>query len=162
MSIFYRLHGSRESRGVPVLCMHGYWRNSRDFEDLAPHLAKNRRVITPDLRGRGESDRATKVVVLGMTLGGMVALEMASTRPDRVVGLVLNDEGPERPPDWEGKMTILWRGQFYPEGTRPQWDIAIVPVCGLRGRWRREAAGPRVAINRSGRRAIFLPAGIRY
>jgi pimeloyl-ACP methyl ester carboxylesterase len=48
-----------------------------------------------------------KVVVFGMTLGGMVALEMASTRPDRVVGLVLNDEGPERPPDWEGKMTAI-------------------------------------------------------
>ena len=131
MSVFYRAFGSPMSRRVPVLCLHGYWRNSRDFEELAPRLAQDRFVITPDLRGRGESDRATKVehysfdrlvadmwkvldhllvqkvVVLGMTLGGMVALEMASKRPDRVVGLVLNDEGPERPPDWEGKMTAL-------------------------------------------------------
>jgi alpha-beta hydrolase superfamily lysophospholipase len=40
-----------------VLCLHGLTRNSRDFEDLAPHLQRSYRVIVPDLRGRGFSAR---------------------------------------------------------------------------------------------------------
>ena len=40
-----------------ILCLHGLTRNSRDFEDLAPHLQKRHRVVVPDLRGRGRSDR---------------------------------------------------------------------------------------------------------
>src|SRR5271170_3609800 len=36
--------------GAPtVLCLHGLTRNSRDFEDLAPHLQRLYRVIAPDL-----------------------------------------------------------------------------------------------------------------
>jgi pimeloyl-ACP methyl ester carboxylesterase len=36
--------------------MHGLTRNSRDFEWIASHLAKTRRVISVDQRGRGRSD----------------------------------------------------------------------------------------------------------
>ncbi len=44
--------------GAPaVLCLHGLTRNSRDFEELAPHLQRRYRVIVPDLRGRGFSAR---------------------------------------------------------------------------------------------------------
>src|SRR5580704_17896013 len=46
------------ARGAPtVLCLHGLTRNSRDFEDLAPHLQRRYRVVVPDLRGRGFSAR---------------------------------------------------------------------------------------------------------
>ena len=41
----------------PVLCLPGLTRNCRDFEPLALHLAARHRVLTPDLRGRGRSDR---------------------------------------------------------------------------------------------------------
>lgn len=48
-------------KGVPVLCLHGFSRNSRDFEDLAPVIAaQGRRVIAMDMRGRGQSDRDSK------------------------------------------------------------------------------------------------------
>src|SRR4029078_7029526 len=41
---------------LPVLCLHGFTRNSGDFEDLAPVLAEdNPRVIVMDVRGRGQS-----------------------------------------------------------------------------------------------------------
>ncbi|WP_373873646.1 alpha/beta fold hydrolase [Pseudomonas rhodesiae] len=43
--------------GTAVLCLHGFMRNSRDFEEPAPWLAVGRRVIVPDLRGRGHSAR---------------------------------------------------------------------------------------------------------
>ena len=39
-----------------VLCLHGLSRNSRDFEDLAPHLQTTHRVLVPDQRGRGRSE----------------------------------------------------------------------------------------------------------
>ena len=39
---------------LPVVCLHGLTRNSKDFEDLAPLIAAgSRRVIVPDVRGRG-------------------------------------------------------------------------------------------------------------
>lgn len=43
--------------GAPVLCVHGLTRNGRDFDPLARALAaEGRRVICPDLPGRGASD----------------------------------------------------------------------------------------------------------
>src|SRR5262249_40856823 len=42
--------------GLPVVCLHGLTRNSRDFEVIAPRVASlGRRVIAPDMRGRGHS-----------------------------------------------------------------------------------------------------------
>jgi len=105
-----------------VLCLHGLTRNSRDFEDLAPHLAQRYRVIAPDLRGRGRSARdpnpknyqltvygqdvftllnalgASRVAVLGTSLGGMMAMGLAATQPGLVSGIILNDVGPEFDP----------------------------------------------------------------
>ena len=46
-----------EPSAATVLCLHGLTRNSRDFEDLAPHLQRRYRVIVPDVRGRGLSAR---------------------------------------------------------------------------------------------------------
>ena len=44
---------------TPIVCLHGLTRNSRDFADLAEHLAaQGRRVIVPEMRGRGFSDYA--------------------------------------------------------------------------------------------------------
>ena len=44
--------------GAPVLCVHGLTRTGRDFDALAAALAlEGRRVLCPDLPGRGASDR---------------------------------------------------------------------------------------------------------
>jgi pimeloyl-ACP methyl ester carboxylesterase len=105
-----------------VLCLHGLTRNSRDFEDLAPHLQQRYRVIVPDLRGRGLSDRdpdpahyqpaqylqdlvallpqlgVARCAVIGTSLGGLLALMLVATQPAQVAGIVLNDIGPEIDP----------------------------------------------------------------
>jgi pimeloyl-ACP methyl ester carboxylesterase len=97
-------------------------RNSRDFEDLAPHLQRRFRVIVPDVRGRGLSARdpnpqnyqpaiylqdihtlidaldARRVAVIGTSMGGMLAMMMAVGSRDRVSAVVLNDMGPEVDP----------------------------------------------------------------
>jgi pimeloyl-ACP methyl ester carboxylesterase len=107
---------------APVLCLPGLTRNSRDFGPLARHLSSGRRVLTPDLRGRGRSDRdpdwrryrldvyvadmialldhldIEKVVVIGTSLGGLVGMFMAAGHRARVAGLVMNDIGPELDP----------------------------------------------------------------
>ena len=47
-----------EPAGLPVICLHGLTRNSKDFEEVVPIIASlGRRVIVPDVRGRGQSSR---------------------------------------------------------------------------------------------------------
>jgi pimeloyl-ACP methyl ester carboxylesterase len=103
---------------LPVLCLHGLTRNARDFDVLAPHLAQGRRVICPDLRGRGDSeyarDSATytpmqycedvlalldqegvdRFVAIGTSLGGLMMMGLATVIPGRFAGAVINDVGP--------------------------------------------------------------------
>ena len=46
------------SAARPVVCLHGLTRNGRDFDHLAAALAdERRRVICPDLPGKGQSER---------------------------------------------------------------------------------------------------------
>ena len=53
-----RLH-YRETFGErgPLLCLHGITPNARAWDALAAELAPDYRVLAPDLRGRGESDK---------------------------------------------------------------------------------------------------------
>lgn len=107
---------------APVLCIPGLTRNARDFEALAEALAPARRVICVDLRGRGQSDyakdpasytplhyvddllllfkaaRLKKAVIIGTSLGGIVAMLLAAKAPKLVAGAVLNDIGPDVDP----------------------------------------------------------------
>jgi len=121
LQLYYRDYPGAE-RKAPVLCLHGLTRNSRDFAALAEHIAPTRRVLVPDQRGRGRSQYDThwlnyhpgtyvedtwtllrelsveRVVVIGTSLGGLMALLMAATRPQNIAGVVLNDIGPEIDP----------------------------------------------------------------
>lgn len=105
-----------------VLCLPGITRNCRDFEDLAPELAKSHRVLTPDFRGRGRSEHdpqwlryqldtyiadvvalldhfgIERVIIIGTSLGGLVGLCFGARFPARLLGLVLNDIGPQLDP----------------------------------------------------------------
>jgi pimeloyl-ACP methyl ester carboxylesterase len=105
---------------LPVICLHGLTRNAKDFEEVAPYLAAaGRRVIVPDVRGRGRSARdprpmnyvpATyakdiialtdalgigRAVFLGTSMGGMITMAIAALKPKLVAAAVLNDIGPE-------------------------------------------------------------------
>jgi len=104
---------------LPVLCLHGFTRNSADFDDLAPAIAKaGRRVIVIDVRGRGRSDRDPKpanyhpkiyakdvigflaalgiprAVFLGTSMGGLITFAVALLRPKVIGAAILNDVGP--------------------------------------------------------------------
>jgi pimeloyl-ACP methyl ester carboxylesterase len=103
--------------GAPVVCVHGLTRNGRDFDPLAAALAgRGRRVICPDLPGRGASDwlpdaalymPPTYVAALshllatldgpvdwiGTSLGGICGMGIAATPGNPIRRLVLNDIG---------------------------------------------------------------------
>jgi pimeloyl-ACP methyl ester carboxylesterase len=122
LKLYARVYPGPEPFARTVLCLHGLTRNSRDFEDLAPHLQRRYRVVVPDVRGRGLSARdpnpqnyqpaiylqdilalidrvdAQHVAVVGTSMGGLLAMMMAAGHRDRVSGLVLNDMGPEVDP----------------------------------------------------------------
>lgn len=112
-----RLAYSDQGEGLPILCLAGLTRNMGDFDYVAPHLA-DCRVIRMDYRGRGQSEwtgadsynvpREAKdafqlldhlgiqgAAVLGTSRGGMVGMIMAAIDRPRVLGLCLNDVGPE-------------------------------------------------------------------
>jgi pimeloyl-ACP methyl ester carboxylesterase len=105
---------------LPVFCLHGLTRNSKDFEDVAPFIAATgRRVIVPDVRGRGRSARDPKpmnyqpltyardvadlakalgivrAVFVGTSMGGLITMTLAAVEPKLVAAAVLNDIGPE-------------------------------------------------------------------
>lgn len=114
--------GPSSSQLLPVLCMHGLTRNSADFAWIAAHLASTRRVISVDQRGRGRSDydkhlsnytpatyvgdmftlletlAIPKMLIIGTSMGGLMAMLMANSQPERFAAVVLNDIGPELDP----------------------------------------------------------------
>jgi len=122
LKLYARVYPGPDPLARTVLCLHGLTRNSRDFEDLAPHLQHRYRVIVPDVRGRGLSARdpnpqnyqpaiylqdmltlmdtlaAQHVAIIGTSMGGLLAMMMAVGSRDRVTGVVLNDMGPEVDP----------------------------------------------------------------
>ena len=118
LRLYYRDYPAGQTGWLPVLCLPGLTRNSRDFAHLAGHLSRRHEVLAADLRGRGRSawdpdsthyqlttyvqdawtlldSRGIKrVLIVGTSLGALMAMVMAA-RPDRIAGVVLNDAGPE-------------------------------------------------------------------
>jgi pimeloyl-ACP methyl ester carboxylesterase len=106
----------------PIVLLHGLSGSRLGWGPVVPHLVGrgDARVVNADLRGHGESGRATletydagsyaadvaglieslgdqRAIVVGHSLGGVVAAALASARPDLVRGLFLED-----PPLFEG------------------------------------------------------------
>jgi len=113
----------------PVLCIHGLTRNGRDFDHLAAALAgKARRVVCPDLPGRGQSERlkdssdyvlpqycsdmtvliaalgSVEVDWIGTSLGGLIGMVLAALPNSPIRRIVINDIGPYLP--WAGLLRL--------------------------------------------------------
>lgn len=106
----------------PLIMLHGIGRDAHSFDHIASTFSRDYHVIAVDLRGHGDSawhpDGAYLVedlvkdleglveqwgirglVLLGNSTGGRVAQMYAGLHPDRVLALIVEDVGPERPPD---------------------------------------------------------------
>jgi pimeloyl-ACP methyl ester carboxylesterase len=102
-------HGS----GIPLLLLHGFPLSSAAWDPLRPTLAEVARLVTPDLRGFGGSDKPVggygmselaedaaalaealgleRFILGGHSMGGYVALRLAETLAGRLAGLILID-----------------------------------------------------------------------
>lgn len=99
-----------KGNGYPLLCLHGHPGNGRSMDVFTQALANQFATIAPDLRGYGQSqvqqpfemvthladlERLLRTLdiktclILGWSLGGIVALEMALRYPHLVSGLIL-------------------------------------------------------------------------
>ncbi|MEM6500536.1 MAG: alpha/beta hydrolase [Cyanobacteria bacterium P01_C01_bin.89] len=106
MDLFLREMGE----GPPILCLHGHPGSSDSMAVFGRSLGEKYRVLMPDLRGYGRStvdssfvmadhldDLATllnqrninQCIVLGWSLGGIIAMELALRFPNQVTGLIL-------------------------------------------------------------------------
>ncbi|MFV2003002.1 MAG: alpha/beta fold hydrolase, partial [Paracoccaceae bacterium] len=115
-----RLAYRDQGAGVPLICLAGLTRNGSDFDYMAPFLT-GARLIRPDYRGRGGSDHADyrsytpateardtlelmdhlglkRAAILGTSRGGLIAMILATSNKDRLLGVCLNDIGPEIAP----------------------------------------------------------------
>jgi 3-oxoadipate enol-lactonase len=110
-----RLAFQQEGDGPPLLLLHGLGGSHDDWRKQVPVFARRYSVIAPDLRGFGDSERQepftvqqhardvaglldalgiARAHVVGLSMGGAVAMELALSEPGRVAGLVLANTAP--------------------------------------------------------------------
>ncbi|KUJ80356.1 hydrolase [Ruegeria marisrubri] len=162
-----RIYFEDNGEGQPLLCLAGLTRCSRDFSFLAPHVA-DLRMIAMDYRGRGRSDYDPdymnynifreshdaielldhlglgRVTVLGTSRGGLIAMALAASHPERLAGVVLNDVGPVIEPsgiarimEYVGKKPV---SKTYDQAARVLKDAMEPQFPGVPlERWRKQA-----------------------
>lgn len=109
ISMFY----VEEGRGEPLCLLHGLGGSSAMWQPVQVALARTHRVVAADHRGHGASSKprgsysiklfvddwlalmdalgVERAHLLGLSMGGAIALELAVGRPDRVRSLILED-----------------------------------------------------------------------
>lgn len=128
IDIYYEIHGA----GEPLLLISGLGYGLWQWHKMVPHLARHFQVITFDNRGAGQTDKPAgpysaamlaadtaglldaleidSAMVLGHSMGGFIAQELALSYPHKVSKLVLastNFGGPNHVPIGAEAMAIL-------------------------------------------------------
>lgn len=136
-----QLHYLDQGAGEVVVLLHGLGSSGRDWENQIPEFSRHYRVIAPDLRGSGQSDKPRgpytvadyaqdvwalldrleieRANLVGLSMGGATAFEMAAQAPERSLKLVVVNCGPAFPVN-------SWRALFE-VGMR----LAIVRLLGM-------------------------------
>jgi proline iminopeptidase len=143
--LFVELKGE----GFPILCLHGHPGTSGSMSVFTDRLYQQFWTIAPDLRGYGRSPAGGECelvdhladleallerlqigpfLLLGWSLGGILALELALRHPQRVKGLILiataaRPRGNHPPVNW---VDYLYTGiAALLNGIRPGWEWNI-------------------------------------
>jgi pimeloyl-ACP methyl ester carboxylesterase len=110
-----------ERSGPPVVLIHGYTDNARDWVPMLPYLSKRHRLILVDIRGHGQSSKpeccytrldfaydikllldalgVQKADIVGHSLGSIIAQTFAEFWPERTAHVVLISSTGGSPPD---------------------------------------------------------------
>ena len=148
--------------GPPLLLVHGLGGAAVNFTELAPILAGRRRVLVPDLPGHGGTEPLGRVEtvddlaahiaalaehegmlpasVVGNSLGGLVALRLAVSRPEAVSALALVAPAGIVSASRRGKIWLAVTGVLKPARRAARFRTAIArhprlryPVFGVWG-----------------------------
>jgi pimeloyl-ACP methyl ester carboxylesterase len=116
-----RVRDEGEGKRPPLVCVHGAGSSSVVWMDVVRRLSPQRRVVAPDLPGHGQSDRwhppddvsigmyrdavgtvcaelkIERAILMGHSMGALIALDAAAAWPERVAGLVLVNGGARLP-----------------------------------------------------------------
>jgi len=109
-ALTYDDEGPRDGDGAPLVFVHGWTADRHRWDHQMTHFAEKRRVARVDLRGHGDSSgtgvrtieelardvlalldhlKIDRCVLIGHSMGGMIAQTIALDHPDRVERLVL-------------------------------------------------------------------------
>jgi pimeloyl-ACP methyl ester carboxylesterase len=134
--------------GRPLLALHGHLYEGVTWSELARELAPEWRVIAPDQRGHGDSDRASgysredyiadaialldhlgleQVAVLGHSGGGITAYQLAARHPERVIAFI-DEDGPASLPSGGPSALSFVLGFPYEAATREELVMSLGPV----------------------------------
>lgn len=113
IDLYYETAGE----GQPIVFIHGLGSSTRDWEEQLPFFSRQYRTVAVDLRGHGQSQKPVgpytmsifardvaelvkslglaPVHVVGISLGGMVAFQLALDFPELMRSLVIVNSGPE-------------------------------------------------------------------
>jgi 3-oxoadipate enol-lactonase len=148
ITLQYIREGATE--GVPLVFVNSLGTDLRIWDGVVSHLADHHPLIRYDKRGHGLSDcppapysirdhtrdlaelldllSVHLVHIIGISVGGMIALDFAATYPDRVKSLVLSDTGPVigTADLWNERIdTLRQRGMVYlAEAIISRWFVA--------------------------------------
>lgn len=139
LSLYYKAIGN----GPPLLLIHGLGSSSRDWEKQVESFSKSFQVYAVDLRGHGRSDKPRgpysistfagdiyKLIsklklrsphLVGISLGGMVAFELAVRYPNLLKSMVIVNGYPEMRVETLRERLMIWRRYL------------ILELLGLRG-----------------------------
>lgn len=124
--------------GLPLVFIHSLGTDLRLWGRLVPMLETDHPIVRYDLRGHGLSDcppgpyrlsqqvadlagllahlQIGAVALVGISIGGLIALEFAAKQPDAVRGLVLADTAPRigSPDRWQQRIEAVQSGGLEP------------------------------------------------
>ena len=106
------------TEGVPLVFLHGFGNDAHVWDESAPLVAEHYRTLAFDMRGHGDSDcdpegrydhltmamdveaaiealGIERLVLVGHSMGGRVAMHVAGRNPEKMAGLVIVDSGPD-------------------------------------------------------------------
>jgi 3-oxoadipate enol-lactonase len=138
IDLYYEVTG----KGQPLVLIHGLGSSTRDWERQTPVFAERYQVIAFDVRGHGQSSKPPgpysiaqfagdtaellkalnigPAHVVGISMGGMIAFQLAVDAPQLVKSLVIVNSGPELVARTFGEKLSFWQ------------RIAIVQLVGMR------------------------------
>ncbi|MEC4818376.1 MAG: alpha/beta hydrolase [Scytonema sp. PMC 1069.18] len=138
-----------KGNGFPILCLHGHPGTGSSLAVFSDRLSKRFQTIAPDLRGYGKSQfkgnfymrdhltdletlldrlQVKKCLILGWSLGGILAMELALRLPKRVTGLILvataaRPRGNHPPVNWQDNLYTGIAALFSCIKSDWQWNI---------------------------------------